>query len=73
MLERNGVIISDAETVTCRECGANDLKSIEKSHLSGSRCTKRLPNRDAYQNKYPDAPVVTREAYEGMTRTSIDP
>lgn len=70
IFKRNGVRILDAKTVTCRECGES-LKTIEESHLQGSKCTGRLPNRAAYRRAYPKAPVVTAEAYERMTRNSL--
>jgi predicted amidophosphoribosyltransferase len=66
----NGIRLSKSKTITCRECGST-LKTIEESHLQGSKCTTQLSDRDAYRAKYPTEPVVTVAAYEGMTRTTI--
>lgn len=66
---KNGVRIADAKQITCRECGKDDLRSIEENHLTGSNCTGEVRNREAYEKRYPDAPVVIRESYEGMGGT----
>jgi hypothetical protein len=72
LVEWNGLTMLDAETVTCRECGTA-LKTIEQRHLQGSKCTGRLHNRADYRAMYPNEPVVTVDAYEGMTQTTVDP
>jgi hypothetical protein len=67
--EKNGVRIADAKEITCEECGKGDLRTIEANHLTGSKCTGDVSNREAYEKRYPTEPVVTRDFYESIGGT----